>query len=688
MSEGMLCSSRELHVADIHTGILILEPGLALGTDVATHFGLRGAVLDIEIEPDRPDLMSVLGVAREVAALTGVPLVDPPTELAVAAQEASSVLALDVGEAEACPQYLARIIRGITVGPSPVAAQARLTAAGMRPISNVIDATNYVLLERGHPLHPFDLSLLSGATILVRAADDGETIQTLDGIERDLVAEDLVIADAEKAIAVAGVMGLVAAEVSEATVDVALEAAYFQPTGILRTARRLGLSTEASQRFERGTDPEGVRRAADRTSALIVAWSGGVVLEGVLQAGGVPERRWLSVRPSRAEAVLGEAGLTAQEVQRRLRLLGFATEATSDAEISVEVPGYRVDLHREIDLIGELVRIERGYERVVATLPRVAQTGGFPDAYAFRRRVSELLVRAGFHELRSLSFASADDLALMGDDPEAAVAIANPLQADEGWLRTRLTPGLLRALVHNRAHSVATSAVFELGTTFRAVPDDAPDAPGFREIAKVGFALTGPASMTWAEPERPLDLFDAKGALEALLEGLGISSWSLGEAAPMPFHPGRSARVEIGGVHAGDVGELHPRIARDLDLQERVAICVLGMSPLMAAVPAELDVRDVPRFPPSRRDLAFVVGAETPVDALHRALMEAGGLHTARAVLFDLFTGSPLEDGKKSVAFAVEFRNPERTLTDADTEEAVAAIAQRLAREFDAELRS
>ncbi|MEX0992119.1 MAG: phenylalanine--tRNA ligase subunit beta [Actinomycetota bacterium] len=678
-SEGMLCSPRELNVADVHTGIMVLPSDSPLGADVGERFGLADAVLDIEIEPNRPDLMSVIGVAREASAVTGVPLTIPDAGVSEGEEPATDVARVEVVDLERCPYYLARVIRGVGLGESPVTAQARLTAAGMRPISNVVDATNYILLEVGHPLHPFDLSLLDGASIIVRRAEEGEELTTLDGVIRSLTGEDLLIADRSRGVAVAGVMGSAAAEVSQATTDVLLESAYFQPGGILRTARRLGLSTEASMRFERGADPEAVAFAAGRAAHLIAEWSGGTVLAGAAEAGSVSPRRHVSVRPQRASAVLGTGELTGPEVGRRLASVGFVVQDRDDV-VDAEVPSFRVDVQCEIDLIEEIVRVDRGYERIGATLPEVRQPGGMPPPYAFRRRLRELLVRQGLAEVRSLSFASAADLDLMGDPPDRAIRLANPLSAEEGSLRTRLTPGLLRALQHNQARNVLTARVFEVGTVFRAgAPVD--------EVEKVGFAITGPASHGWSDPDRELDFFDARGIVEVVLEGLGVRDWTLGEPAPMPFHPGRSATVTVAGRHAGLVGELHPRVAADWDLSGRVAIAVLAVEALRSGVDPDVAYAEVPRFPPARRDLAFIVREDVPAGDLRSALLDAGGEVTGSVELFDVFAGGPIPEGKRNLAFSVDFRVPDRTLTDDEVDEAVARIATRLAADFGAELR-
>jgi phenylalanyl-tRNA synthetase beta chain len=677
MSEGMLCSPRELNIADVHTGILVLEVGAPLGADFKLWLGLDDAVLEIEIEPNRPDLMSVIGVAREAAAVTGVPLHLPTPVLDEASERADAVATVEIRDSDRCPRYLARVVTGVAVGPSPLKVQARLTASGMRPLSNVVDATNYVLLEVGHPLHPFDLDKVEGEAIVVRLAEEGEHITTLDGVEHELKGEDLLISDWKKGVAVAGVMGCAPAEVSDATQDVLLESAYFERTGILRTARRLGFSTEASMRFERGTDPEAVPRAADRAAELMVRWSGGRVLRGYAEAGAPPERRVLSMRPERASQVLGFE-VTPSDALRNFASIGVDAMEDQD-EIAVTVPGYRVDLEREVDLIEEVARLG-GYDKVGSSLPGVRQTGGVAATYALGRRVRELLVRAGMREVRSLSFASQADLDLTGDGD--AVRVANPLVAEESFLRTRLTPGLLRALGRNLSRQVRSAALFEVATVFR------PASP-VEERQKVAFAMTGPFDTGWTGDGRILDFYDAKGVLESLLEGLGVEGWTLGEPLSGLFHPTRSARVLVDGAPAGVVGELHPRVARSLDLGAHpVAFAELEMNLLSSSAATGVTFLEIPRFPPARRDLAFVLGADIPAKEVLAALVEAAAGLAEEAKVFDVFSGDPIPSGKKSVAFSVDFRVPGRTLTDAETDEAVRAISSRLAADFGAELRS
>lgn len=678
VSDGMLCSPWELGIAQEHTGILILPDGLEPGVDVKRALDLDQEVLDVEVTPNRADFLSVVGIAREVAAATGAPLTIPEIVIEEDDEKAEGVATVEIRDLERCPRYLARIIRGIRDVPSPIPVQARLIAAGMRPISATVDATNYAMLETGQPLHPFDLALLGGPGIVVRRAEEGERLVTLDGVERAFTSDDLLIADVEQAVAVAGVMGGVVAEVSPSTTDVLLESASFERGGIQRTRRRLELSTEASMRFERGVDPEAVPRGADRACQLMAEWFGGSVLAGVVEAGGAPERRRVSMRPSRASILIGYPVSTTDAVQVFDRL-GMASDAPDQDVVTVEVPGYRVDIEREVDLIEEVVRIQ-GYERVGSTLPPVRQAGGTPPGYAFQARIRGSLRRGGLREVRLLPFMSESDMRLAGD--RDAVRITNPLQADEGHLRTTLLPGLLRTLQRNVYRHVRSAAVFEVGTVFglvEGVPEERPSA---------AFAMTGPAAQSWAEQARPFDMFDAKGIVEALLGELGISDVSFGEPPGWPFHPGRSTAVLSRGERVGAVGEVHPRVAGDLDLDGRVAGGELDVTALMDHASAEITARDVPRFPPLRRDLAFILPAETPAGAVRESLLDAGGELVESCLLFDVFAGPPLPEGKKSLAFSLDLRAPDRTLTDDETETVVARIVERLARDFGAELRA
>ena len=677
LSNGMLCSPRELAISYEHeTGILLLPKDLPVGADLKSTLGLDDVVLDIEVEPNRPDFLSVYGVARETSSILGLPLAEPETVLEEDPERADEVASVELRAPDGCPFYLARVLRGASTGTTPLRAQARLTAAGMRPVAPVVDATNYAMLELGQPLHAFDLQRLAGPGIVVRRAGPGERLVTLDDVERELIDEDLLICDLEKPVAIAGIMGGQTSEVSESTTDILLESASFTRTGIIRTARRLELHSEASHRFERGTDPEGVDRAARRCAALIADWTGARVLTGAAQAGGPPERRWVSMRASRATALLGYP-VSSSEAAGVFDALRMTHRDESDV-VEVEVPGYRVDIEREVDLIEEVVRIQ-GYERVGATIPRSPDPGGLPEGYAFARRVRNALVREGLREAKPLPFVSEDDLALMGD--RGAIPLANPLRAEEAWLRTHVLPGLLHTLARNQRSGAGSVSIFEVGIVFRP-------ADPVEERRQVGLVMCGAAGEGWTADARAFDVLDARGAIEALLEDLGVEGWTLGEPLGEPFHPGRSARILLDARPVGIIGELHPRKASAFDTEGRVAVAELDLEPLEAAASSDLRVVEEPRYPPVRRDLAFVLTEEVPAGAVQTALEAAAGELLDRSLLFDVFRGEAVPEGRKSLAFALEFRAPDRTLTDDEVEPVIDTIVDRLRAELGAELRA
>ncbi len=680
-SEGMLCSARELGLSGDHSGILILPGDVLPGADVKATFGLDDAVLDLEIEANRPDELSMIGVAREVSAATGVAWTRPDSSVTEATDPAEGAAAVRVLDSDRCPRFVGRVVVDVTTGPSPIAVQARLTAAGMRPVSSVVDATNYAMLELGQPMHPYDLDRLAGRGVIVRRAAEGERLVTLDDVERTLSAEDLVIADDDGAVGIAGVMGSAGTEVSASTREVLLESAFFTPRFVMRTSRRLLLQTEASTRFSRGADPEAPGPAAARAARLMLEWGSGTVLRGEIELGRAPVRRRLALRPARASLLLGYPVGEADAVEALGRLEIIAEP--SGGELSVEVPSHRPDLEVEADLIEEIVRAQ-GYDRMPSRLPGIQRAGGMVAAFADRARTREALVRAGLREALSLSFASAADLGLMGD--AKAVRVANPPAADEPFLRMSLIPNLLKALARNLSRGRRGAALFEVGHVFRI--SSTGGEPPVDEKEAVAGAMTGPAGVGLHAPDRELDFLDAKGVVESLLASFGVDDWGLGGPPGPPFHPGRSAIVTIAGVPAGVVGELHPRAAEPFGVPGRVAVFEFDASALAEARPAIATYREVPRFPPVRRDLAFVVPEETPAGAVRDAILQAGGDLLDTVLLFDAFEGEPIPAGRKNLAFSLELRSPERTLTDGEADAAVRAIVEYLGRTFGAELRS
>ncbi|MFA5889406.1 MAG: phenylalanine--tRNA ligase subunit beta [Actinomycetota bacterium] len=669
-SEGMLCSAREMRVAEDHSGILILDADAPLGCDVVEALDLDDVVFDIDVTPNRPDCLSVVGVAREVAAIYGLPLVIPTPVVSEGDEEAGRLASVSIEDSDGCPRYVARVVEGVSAGVSPWWMRRRILAAGMRPISAVVDVTNYVLLERGQPLHAFDLDRLSDAGVVVRRPRPGENIETLDGQKRDLATDDLLICDGRGPVAVAGIMGGALTEVSGTTTRVLLESAWFTSLRIATTARRLGLRTEASVRFERGIDPEGVHAAADRAAELLTEVCGARVARGSIDVG---TRRWepreVRLRAPRARALIG-ADISDAEMVGSLRRLGCRVE-TAEGAFRVHPPSHRVDLAIEEDLVEEVARLY-GPDRVPETLPAGARTGRLTESQRRRRIARAALLGTGLSEAQTLSLLPrglADRLSLLAEDQlRRARTLSNPLSEDEAVLRPSLVYGLLLAASRNAARRVLPVRLFEIGKTFT------PTLDGVCERVSAGWILTGPASRSWQETERPLDFFDAKGVVEALMSALGVDDWDT-EAGngTFPFHPGRYGVVRIGGESVGFVAEILPSVAEVLELPEQVAVAEIDLGSILDRSPV-VRAPALPRFPAVARDIALVVPDATPAADVRAAIAASAGGILESVEVFDVYRGHPVADGCVSLAFSLTLRDPERTLTDADADAAMGRI--------------
>ncbi len=673
VSNGMLCSARELGVSDDHSGIMVLDEDLKLGEDVRGALGLDDVIFDIDITPNRPDCLSVLGVAREIAALYGVPLNDPAVEISEAGPPIQSVASVVVQDLQGCPRYVARVVAGLRPGASPWWMRRRLLAAGMRPISAVVDVTNYVMLERGQPLHAFDLANLRGHAVVVRRAADGERLVTLDGIERPLDPDDLMICDADRAVAIAGVMGGGDTEVTETTTDVLIESAYFDPVRILRTARRAGLRTEASVRFERGVDTEGAPRAADRAVALLIEVAGGTAAAGSIVAGpGAEAPAAIHLSVSQVNARIG-IQVAADDVAGIVRSLGCRAETAGGDAWSVTPPTWRPDLRIQEDLAEEVARIY-GYDRVPVRLPAGGRSGGLTRPQELRRVARRAMLGAGLSEAQTLSLISAavfDRLDLPADHAwRSVVRVTNPLSEDESVLRPSLLPGLLMAAQRNVARRSMSVALFEIGVSFRPTDGELPD-----ESLDLAWIMTGPRPTGWHGPSGGYDFYDAKGVAESLCATLGardvhVRATDLGA----PFHPARSAVVLAGERVVGRIAELHPRAAEGLDLPGRVAVGLVHLGDLFeVAEPAR--ALPLTRFPAVERDVALIVPASQESAEAAAVIRRAAGPLLESVAVFDVYRGPQIGEGNVSLAFGLVFRSDERTLTDPQVDEAMAAIA-------------
>lgn len=695
-SSGMLCSSRELGLNEEHAGLMILDVALPLGTPIASALGLDDVVFEVNVTPNRPDALSHLGIAREVSAILGVPLKFPDAKLSEGGGAANDVAKVRIEAPERCSRYAARVIEGVKVGPSPQWMQERLKSCGIRAINNLVDVTNYVLLEYGHPLHAFDLDKVAGAEIVVRLAKPGEKLRTLDGKDRALDADDLVIADRDCAQAIAGVMGGGESEVTEGTTRVILESAWFNPSSVRRSSRRHGLHTEASHRFERGTDIDAVPNALDRAAALIAELAGGQVLKGAIDVYAKKhEPRWVTLRPSQVGELLGTM-VPAEETKKILGALGFGV-AGGEVPGKFVVPTWRVDVDREEDLIEEVARI-RGYDKVPSVLPRgPSDLAMEPLANEVEERVRTALGGAGLMEVVSYSFVTPKELWWLTvrelselGQPVESIALKNPLSAEQSVMRTTMYAGLTQALSHNLRHQAEGVRLYEWGRTYVPNPQGgAEHRPVARETLRVAGVLAGlRLGRHWTAPDARVDFYDAKGAVEAVLRSLGIESATFAAVEFAPYHPRASARVVgHGGAVMGTMGELHPRAAKELDLPVGVYMFELEVEQLKRAAVLKPKAAPLTKFPAVLRDLAVVVDAAMSAEALRKVILEAGGKLVEDARVFDVYTGKPIPEGKKNVAFALHYRAEDRTLTDVEVNEAHTRIVSQVNARLGAALR-
>lgn len=675
-SQGMLCSAHELGIGDDHAGILVLDPEAPIGADVADLLGLGSDVFEFEIYPNRPDQMSILGIAREVAVLYGRALRMPDTSVVEEGPKATDRTSVEIEDTEGCPRYLARVIEGVTFATSPALVRARLSACGVRPLGNLIDATNYVLLLTGQPLHAFDLDKLAEERIVVRSARAGEKLTTLDGQDRLLDTEDLVIADGVDAQALAGIMGGGQSEVGPGTERVLLESAHFQPVSIARTSRRHHLRSEASARFERGSDPEMVPDAAAIAVELMRRWAGGVVAQGSVDEGRAPERRRLSLRIERIPKILG---IAVDKGEVSTILSGLGCEVTEVGErLDLTAPSWRPDLEREIDVVEEVARLH-GYEKIPAVLTHGAR-GGRSVHQMLRERTRDALLGAGLSEATLSTFISRDDIDAIGYEGEV-VEVSNPMTEDQRQLRPSLFPGLLSAAQRNVAHGVSSVRLFEFGKIFRGWPKDAalPD-----ETEHVAFVLHGELNEHWSLPARMPDALDAVGLIDLVLDELGIEGRTLGGDPASLFHPGRAANVILGEQMVGRFGELRPSVARAFDLKSPVVVGGLSLEPLFSAAPDDLTVRPLPTQPPVLRDISMWLSDEVSAGDVAETIRSAAGPFLESVHVLDEYRA---DDGRRSLAFGLRFRAPDRTLRAEDADEARQAVVIAVMERHRAEIR-
>jgi phenylalanyl-tRNA synthetase beta chain len=708
-SEGMILSAAELELAEEADGIVVLDDGPRPGTPLAEVLPLGEPVLEIEVTPNRSDCFGVHGVAREVHAITGAPLAADPWAEDASAEgegEASDYASVAVAVPELCPRFTARVFTDVRIGPSPLWLQARLAAAGQRPINNVVDITNYVMLLTAQPLHAFDLDKVPDGALIVRTAGEGEKMTTLDGVERTFDAETVLVCDREGPSGIAGVMGGQRSEVSAQTSRVLLEVACWNGTNILRTSRMLGLRSEASARFEKQLHPALCMRAQRLASKLMIELCGARLVPGTIDAvAEMPEPRRLPLRAARVAGLLGME-ISQEDQKTYLERLGFEVESSDDALEVIVPPDRHYDVIREVDLIEEVARVHGIDEHLPTTLPATGRAvGGLSREQRLRRRAEDGLRDLGFDQVVGWSFtdpAEAERLRIPADDPRAqSVMLANPLSEEQSAMRTTLLGSLLDIAARNVARGAGDLALVEsarvylqgtsMGRKDPHMEENRPidplagrfagDQPApFTEPHRFGgIALGALSPKSWRGGGEAADFFAFKGVLEALARQLGIEL----EFAPAeePFlHPGRSAVVTVDGEPAGWLGEVHPLVCRAWDLDAAVAFELEAAPLIAAAILGEESYEDVTTFPAVYQDLAVVVSAETPAQEVRQAVIDGGGELLRTAEVFDLYEGEQVGENRKSLALNLEFRAPDRTLTD----EEVAGLREAIKAKLDA----
>ena len=685
-SNGMICSTRELGLGDEHDGILELETDAAPGTALSDVIDGGESVLDFEITPNRGDWASMLGMAREVRANFGGELRLPPTEPAERGEPASADARVAIDDKAGCHRYVARVVRGVTVGPSPDWLVARLEAAGLRSIDNVVDVTNLVMLEFGQPLHAFDLAKLEG-TVRVRRARTGEKIRSLDDQERDLTTDDLVIADDRAAVAIAGVMGGAESEVRADTADILLESAHFAPAQIRRTAKRLGLHSDASYRFERGVDPTGQERAVDRAARLLAELAGGSVAPGRVDASGepAPTPDPIVLDPARVNRLLGTA-ISRDAMAALLARVDVTSEPDGDTLVC-NPPRYRTDLYEPHDLAEEVARIH-GYDEIEATLPAGAIDGTtLAPRKATTARVKDALVSAGLTEIMTAPWIPEDEpdaLRLAADDPRRpAVRLQNPIHAEYPGLRAQLAGSLLRVAGANLARHLDGLRIFECCRVFRAGEAGAlPEEP-----IQAAVLMTTPRNRALWQGGQAAIFFQVKGVVERLLADLGSPAvFHAGTAEPF-LHPGAAGEYRLRGRTVATLGELHPETARRFRIEPETALALIDVDALDALAAPPPQYVEVSRYPSIQRDLAVLLGRDVAAgEVLEAVRKKAGGsLHSVH--VFDRYEGKGVPAGKVSVAFRLVFQRTDRTLTEPEVAESTDRVIELLAKRFGGELR-
>lgn len=663
---GMLCSEKELALADESAGIMILPENLELGTPVFEALGIKDIVFEIGLTPNRADCLSVIGVAREIAAKLGKKVKYASHLISETGVDIKSLATVEIVDPELCPRYTARFVSGCKIAPSPQWLVNRLKAVGQRSINNVVDITNYVLMEYGHPLHAFDFRELRGGKIIVQRAAEGEKFITLDGQERGLNSTDLTIRDAERAVALAGIMGGENSEIADDTSDILIESAYFAPSAVRLTSKRLSIHSESSHRFERGADINIVTTALDRTASLIAELAGGSVAKGIIDEYPFPQQgRSITLRVERVNRILG-LNLDEATITSIFNNLEFSVNTAESGVLEIVTPSFRVDLEREIDLIEEVARLY-GFENIPMTMP-VAEvfSDRVPRYQLFEREVRGHLSSSGFNEVINFSFASCHDLNRLNfseeDNRKTAIALLNPLIDEHAVMRTTLLPGLLQTASRNISLRNLNLRLFEMRRVYLPQPEqELPIEP--LHIACLMSGLRYDES--WNQPKDLVDFFDLKGVLEAVVSLFGITDLTYISDGCEPFyHPGKSAVVFCNNKKIGSLGEIHPDVQESYEIDKTMYYFELDFGTLVDMSSKTPVIKTPSRFPDTYRDIAMLMGMETPSSSVIECIKGFKSDKVKSVEIFDLYTGDKIPEGEKSLAVRVRYGAMDRTLTD------------------------
>jgi phenylalanyl-tRNA synthetase beta chain len=682
-SHGMLCSARELKLSEDHGGLLDLDPGANTGTALADVLGPPETVFDLEITPNRPDCLSLVGIARELAAIYGQKIRWPDAGPEVRSQKSGAGKTVAVEDAAGCPRYTARILTGVQVGPSPEWIKRRLEHAGIRSINNVVDITNYVMLECGQPLHAFDRSLLHEGRIVVRRARAGEKMATLDGVVRELAPSMLVIADADRPAAIAGVMGGADSEIRDGTTEVLLESAFFDPAGVRATSRKLGLSTESSYRFERGIDIGRVEWASRRAAALLVEHAGATVADEFIDVYPKPAQpAKIACGFDMIRSLIG-VDATNQDIVDVFRALELEVEHTHEKGCLVDIPTFRIDLHTEVDLAEEFARIY-GLDRIPTPAPRALVDAGDDAPSRALAALRERLVSLGLNEILNYSLVSKELLDLF-DASNAAdrIVLPNPISADQTTLRPSLVPQMVETLGRNRARQAESAALFEIGRVFHAGEPN--------EERQVCIGLMGPVGrddLHVRQPVGPDDMFlAAKGIWERLAQQAGLGRWSIAPANRPWAEAGQCVEISAGGKAIGELGVAKAAIRKEWRLTDPVAVLSVQAEPLLAGMFRPRTFSAIPAFPSVVRDIAMLVGESVRHEDIVAVIRKAAPPELEQVRIFDIFSGGSIGPGRKSLAYSLTFRSGARTLTDEETNGYHSSIKDALRKSLEVEIR-